>query len=248
MALSETVYDRVQASKIRSRVKGKAVSFALNARLSQTQVCEELGVCQSLLSRWVLEHRATREQGGDSEELTRLRRENAWLKQECVFRHKAASYFAQAIKPKYQVISDATDSVSIMHRCELLQVSRAATAEDLPLRQFHAGRPYHKWVSGTSEFSTLDAKLYLSQVRGPTTDGPWTVNRLPEGRVTPSASRGTPVGSVSCLCVSSLGHCALSTTCGNFRRLVWREIGRPHSAKLVLDRVEQPGRSTSLAS
>ncbi|MCY4142657.1 MAG: transposase [Gammaproteobacteria bacterium] len=43
--------------------KEQAVSLALNSRLSQTQICEELGISQSLLSRWVRVHRTRREQG-----------------------------------------------------------------------------------------------------------------------------------------------------------------------------------------
>ncbi|MCY4142658.1 MAG: IS3 family transposase [Gammaproteobacteria bacterium] len=160
---------------------------------------------------------------------------------------KSCELLCAGVQPKYQVISEATDSVSIVRRCELLQVSRAgyyrwrrrvdqeavdrdafllerirslhrrshgilgfrrvhrllerggvrvaqrrvrrlmrkhglfgrpsgrksryrsrsraATAEDLLQRQFHADRPNHKWVSDISEFSTLDGKLYLCQVR-----------------------------------------------------------------------------------
>lgn len=79
--------------------KEQAVSLVLNSQLSQTQISEELGISQSLLSRWVREQRERREQGGDSEELIRLRRENARLKQECAFLKKAAGYFAHASSP-----------------------------------------------------------------------------------------------------------------------------------------------------
>ena len=79
--------------------KEQAVALVLNSQLSQTQISEELGISQSLLSRWVREHRARCEQGGDSDELTRLRRENARLKQECAFLKKAAGYFAHASNP-----------------------------------------------------------------------------------------------------------------------------------------------------
>lgn len=79
--------------------KEQAVALVLNSQLSQTQISEELGISQSLLSRWVREHRARCEHGGDSDELARLRRENARLKQECAFLKKAAGYFAHASNP-----------------------------------------------------------------------------------------------------------------------------------------------------
>lgn len=46
--------------------KEQAVSLVLNSQLSQTQISEELGISQSLLSRWVREHRARCDQGSDS--------------------------------------------------------------------------------------------------------------------------------------------------------------------------------------
>lgn len=43
--------------------------------------------------------------------------------------------------------------------------SRGSVAEDMLRRRFHADRPNHKWVSDITEFSTVDGKLYLCQVR-----------------------------------------------------------------------------------
>ncbi|MXW54342.1 MAG: transposase [Gammaproteobacteria bacterium] len=87
-------------SKCEPEFKEQAVSLALNSQLSQTQISEELGISQSLLSRWVREHRARYERGSDSEELVRLWRENARLKRECAFLRKAADYFAHASNPR----------------------------------------------------------------------------------------------------------------------------------------------------
>ena len=79
--------------------KQQAISLALNSELTQTRISEELGISQSLLSRWVREYRESREQSVDADELTRLRRENERLKQECAFLKKAAGYFAHASSP-----------------------------------------------------------------------------------------------------------------------------------------------------
>ncbi|MYD80130.1 MAG: transposase [Gammaproteobacteria bacterium] len=45
------------------KFKEQTVALALNSRLSQTQISEELGISQGLLSRWAIEHYARCEQG-----------------------------------------------------------------------------------------------------------------------------------------------------------------------------------------
>ncbi len=71
--------------KIEPELKEQAVSLVLNSQLSQTQISEELGISQSLLSRWVREQRE--------------RRENVRLKHECAFLKKVAGYSAHASNP-----------------------------------------------------------------------------------------------------------------------------------------------------
>ena len=63
---------------------------------------KEQGISQSLLSRWVRELRARREQEGDSDESVRLRCENARLRLECDLSNKAVDYVAYASNPNYQ--------------------------------------------------------------------------------------------------------------------------------------------------
>ena len=77
----------------------QAIALVLNSELTQTQISEELGISQSVLSRWVREHHRAQEESVDSDELTRLRRENERLKQECAFLKKAAGYFASTSSP-----------------------------------------------------------------------------------------------------------------------------------------------------
>ena len=77
----------------------QAISLALIPGLTQTQVREELGISQSLLLRWVREHRRSQEQFVDLDELTRLHRKNEQLKQECDFLKKATGYLARMSNP-----------------------------------------------------------------------------------------------------------------------------------------------------
>ena len=66
------------------------------------QVARELGIADHLLYRWRAEQQQAESQGhtrqsmrADQEELVRLRRENAILKQERDFLQRAAAFFAK---------------------------------------------------------------------------------------------------------------------------------------------------------
>ena len=66
------------------------------------QVARELGIADHLLYRWRAEQQQAESQGhtrqsmrADQEELVRLRRENAILKQERDFLKRAAAFFAK---------------------------------------------------------------------------------------------------------------------------------------------------------
>jgi transposase len=78
--------------------KREAVRLLKQGDLSQAQVARDLGINPTLLGRWraVLareEHGAGN--GVDLEELRRLRRENARLREERDILKKAAAYFAK---------------------------------------------------------------------------------------------------------------------------------------------------------
>ena len=75
--------------------KDRAVSLALNPGLTQTQVCAELGVSQSLLSRWIRERKAQLEGSDESTRIQQLERLVAQKDLEISFLKKAASYFAR---------------------------------------------------------------------------------------------------------------------------------------------------------
>lgn len=81
----------------------EAVRMMADPEIPIYQLAERLGVSESMLYRW----RSALEEHGENafpgkghqrpeeDELTRLRRENAKLKEERDFLHKAAAYFAQ---------------------------------------------------------------------------------------------------------------------------------------------------------
>ena len=78
--------------------KAEAVKLVLETRLSCAQAARDLGIPESVLSRWV--HRAREVDGGglseaERLELRRLRRENKVLKQERDILKKAAAFFAR---------------------------------------------------------------------------------------------------------------------------------------------------------
>lgn len=78
--------------------KAEAVKLVLESQLSCAQAARDLGIPESVLSRWV--HRAREVAGGglteaERQELRRLRRENKVLKQERDILKKAAAFFAR---------------------------------------------------------------------------------------------------------------------------------------------------------
>jgi transposase len=78
--------------------KAEAVRLVRDSARPVTQVARDLGIADHLLYRW----RAEQHQGyipqsmrAEQEELARLRRENATLKQERDFLKRAAAFFAK---------------------------------------------------------------------------------------------------------------------------------------------------------
>lgn len=70
-----------------SNFREQAVSLVLESSLTQSQVSKELGISQSLLSRWVREHRRQQAEAEQVErsELLNLHGEVAALKEEVAF-------------------------------------------------------------------------------------------------------------------------------------------------------------------
>ena len=78
--------------------KREAVRLLKEGDLSQAQVARDLGISPTLLGRWrtLLEREEDAAANGvDLEELRRLRRENARLREERDILKKAAAYFAK---------------------------------------------------------------------------------------------------------------------------------------------------------
>ena len=79
--------------------KAEAAKLVLEAGLSQAQAARDLGIPESVLSRWVKRAQAAAEPGALSDaersELARLRRENATLRMERDILKKAAAFFAR---------------------------------------------------------------------------------------------------------------------------------------------------------
>jgi len=77
----------------------EAVNLVLKQGLTQTKVAQDLGVSQSLLSKWVKKAKEAENPGAlatsERLELKRLRRENQILKQERDILKKAAAFFAK---------------------------------------------------------------------------------------------------------------------------------------------------------
>lgn len=85
--------------KYSAEFKAEAVKLVVEQGMSATQAAKDLGIAQSVLSRWVA--RARREASPDAltaaerDELKRLRRENKILQQERDILKKAAAFFAK---------------------------------------------------------------------------------------------------------------------------------------------------------
>ena len=82
--------------------KAEAVRLVRDSARSVTQVAQDLGIADHLLYRWRAEQQQAESHGqtrqsirAEQEELTRLRRENATLKQERDFLKRAAAFFAK---------------------------------------------------------------------------------------------------------------------------------------------------------
>jgi len=82
--------------------KAEAVRLVRDSARPVAQVARELGIADHLLYRWRAEQQQAESQGhtrqsmhAGQEELARLRRENATLKQERDFLKRAAAFFAR---------------------------------------------------------------------------------------------------------------------------------------------------------
>lgn len=82
--------------------KAEAVRLVRDSARPVAQVARELGIADHLLYRWRAEQQQAESQGhtrqsmqAEQEELARLRRENATLKQERDFVKRAAAFFAR---------------------------------------------------------------------------------------------------------------------------------------------------------
>ncbi len=82
--------------------KAEAVRLVRDAARPVAEVARDLGIADHLLYRWRAEQQQAEHQGhtrqslrAEQEELARLRRENATLKQERDFLKRAAAFFAK---------------------------------------------------------------------------------------------------------------------------------------------------------
>ena len=79
--------------------RAEAVALVVEGGVSQSQVARDLGISQSLLSKWVQKAKVAALPGAltaaEREELRRLRRENNILRQERDILKKAAAFFAK---------------------------------------------------------------------------------------------------------------------------------------------------------
>lgn len=79
--------------------RAEAVALAEHEGVTQSQVARDLGISQSLLSKWVQNAKVAALPGAltvaEREEMRRLKRENAILRQERDILKKAAAFFAK---------------------------------------------------------------------------------------------------------------------------------------------------------
>ena len=83
--------------KFTAEYKQGAVAMVRDSARPLSAIAKDLGITPKLLGRWVREHKARQAspEGGENDEVIRLRREVARLKQETDFLRKAAAYFAK---------------------------------------------------------------------------------------------------------------------------------------------------------
>jgi transposase len=89
-------------SKYSSQFKQDAVKLAVESDQSISQTAKDLGVNGNTLYTWIKKYRQVKPSANKGsvenhpyEELKRLRRENAQLKEDCDILKKAAAYFAK---------------------------------------------------------------------------------------------------------------------------------------------------------
>ncbi len=82
--------------------RAEAVRLVLEEKMSQGQVCRDLGISDSSLSRWVKQARIDAGKGhvgalttNERQELARLRRDNRRLRMEREILKNAAAFFAK---------------------------------------------------------------------------------------------------------------------------------------------------------
>lgn len=79
--------------------RAEAVALVEQEGVTQSQVARDLGISQSLLSKWVQNAKVAALPGAltvaEREEMRRLKRENAILRQERDILKKAAAFFAK---------------------------------------------------------------------------------------------------------------------------------------------------------
>ena len=99
---SEEVMTTKTRRQYTDEFKAEAVRLVRDSARPVAQVARDLGIADHLLYRWRAEQHQAEHQGhtcqsmrAEQEELARLRRENATLKQERDFLKRAAAFFAK---------------------------------------------------------------------------------------------------------------------------------------------------------
>lgn len=97
--------ERPKATIYTAEFRASAVTLAVESGRAWAQTARELGISKDTLYGWIRQARATGQLGpraapADSlpEELKRLRRENAILREERDILKKAAAYFAKTVR------------------------------------------------------------------------------------------------------------------------------------------------------
>lgn len=89
--------------KYTQEFKEEAIKLITEQGYSQAEVSRSLGVSDSHINRWILEHKSGKSkksllEENEQEELKRLRKENLQLKMEREILKKAAAFFASESK------------------------------------------------------------------------------------------------------------------------------------------------------
>ncbi|WP_213044179.1 IS3 family transposase [Nitrospira defluvii] len=112
--------------------KTEAVRLVRDSARPVAQVARDLGIADHLLYRWRAEQQQTESRGhtrqamrAEQEELVRLRRENATLKQERDFLKRAAAFLREGVAMRYRVIQEHDRRYPIRLMCRALAVSAA---------------------------------------------------------------------------------------------------------------------------